>query len=78
MSSTTPEDQAALTPRALSIYRAIEDFIAEHHYAPSNRELAELVGLKSVATVNAYLQDLRDRGLITWQPGIPRTIQIIR
>lgn len=51
-------------------------FVRERRYAPSVRELGDLMGLKSTATVHAHLRGLAARGLISLPPGQRRSIQL--
>ena len=39
-------------------------YFKEKQYAPSSREMAEGIGLKSANDIKTYLQRLKDRGLI--------------
>lgn len=42
----------------------------------SRRELADELGVSSLATVQNHLEDLQDRGLIEWDHRSPRTIRL--
>ncbi|KMY52281.1 transcriptional regulator [Peribacillus loiseleuriae] len=46
-------------------------------YPPSIRDIGKEVGLKSSSTVSGHLVKLRDKGLIGWEDGKPRTLHII-
>lgn len=56
---------------------AIRSFIQQHGYSPSVRDLAKMVGLNSVGSVQPHLEQLRRDGKITWSPGIGRSIRIV-
>ena len=46
------------------ILNFLTQFMNEHGYAPTVREICNAVGLQSTATVHYHLNDLRDAGLI--------------
>jgi DNA-binding transcriptional regulator YhcF (GntR family) len=48
----------------------------DHGYAPSFRDLAAMTGL-ALGTVYGACQDLKEQGIITFAPGIARTIKIV-
>ena len=60
------------------ILQVIENYIAVHGCSPSNREIAAAAGLKSPSTVLRYLKQLKADGYVTYQPGVPRTVQVLR
>lgn len=61
-----------------AVYATIEDFIDEHGYAPSTRELCELRKLSSPSTMNTHLKALRDKGYISYVDGQARTIVLLK
>lgn len=65
------------TPKQLMVLQAIQWYIKEHHYPPTVREIADLVGLKSSSTVHGYLDRLRKAGLIEWEADKPRTLKVL-
>jgi repressor LexA len=68
--------QVELTPQQQSILKLIKEFMAEHHYAPTVRELCRLAGLKSPDTVQYHLDNLRAKGLLGSATGKPRTLAL--
>jgi DNA-binding transcriptional regulator YhcF (GntR family) len=66
-----------LSERQQAVLTFIAEFIIKHKYAPSNREIGVGVSLSSPSTVQHHLDELRDKGFITWRKGEVRTIQII-
>jgi SOS-response transcriptional repressor LexA len=38
----------------------------------------KIVNLKSSSTIKGHLDCLKAKGFITWEPGLPRTLKIIR
>lgn len=65
-----------LTPKQLKIYRIIIEFIDKKGYSPTLREIAHLANLKSPATIQSHLNNLLDKGYITFEPYKNRTIRI--
>lgn len=51
--------------------------VYENGYPPSVREICSAVGFKSTSTVHAYLEKLKDNGLLQKDPTKPRAIKII-
>ena len=60
------------------ILEVIERYIAAHGCSPSNREIAAAAGYRSPSTVLRYLKQLKADGYLTYQPRVPRTIQVLR
>ena len=60
------------------ILEVIESYIARHGCSPSNREIAAAAGLKSASSVLRHLQQLKADGYLTFQPGVPRTVRVLR
>jgi SOS-response transcriptional repressor LexA len=46
-------------------------------YSPTVREIASAIGM-SVEPIHHMLTVLRDRGYITWEPNMTRTIRLVR
>ena len=60
------------------ILRYITDYLQEHGYAPSVREIAGGVGLKSPSSVHRYLVEMINEGILETdaEAGTPRAIRI--
>ena len=60
------------------ILQAIIEYIEQHGYPPTTREIGEMVGLKSTCSVHAHLQRLFREGKIETDAGLgaPRAIRI--
>lgn len=56
--------------------QAIADYFAANGYAPTIRELCELMGISSTSLMNYHLNKLVDRGLLTRQKSIARAMTI--
>lgn len=66
-----------VTPREKEILNAIIQYIEEHQYPPTVREIGELVGLKSTSSVQNHLENMIAKGLIeSGNLGAPRTIRV--
>lgn len=59
------------------LFRFLCEFTQQNGYAPSIREMSAALGLQSVQAVHRYLDRLRKRGLVDWEPGKARTLRIL-
>ena len=83
MSSTTanqasggPELDPTLTARQRKIVRFIGDWVREHGYSPSMREIGRAVGLTSTSSVEHQLSALEAKGYLRREAGCPRTVEV--
>ena len=58
------------------LYVIIKEFIEQFKYSPSIRDLCELYGVKSPATMLFHLRNLRKLGKIDFEDGKSRTIVV--
>lgn len=60
------------------IVEVIKKYIQEHGYAPTAREIGEMVGLKSTSSIQSHLTRLFNEGKLETdaKPGSPRAIRI--
>jgi SOS-response transcriptional repressor LexA len=65
---------ARLTWREREALLFIRDFKARYLYAPTLREIAAGLGLSSASVANYRVHALREKGLLTFVAGEPRTI----
>lgn len=65
-----------ISDKQKEIFEYIKNFIEEKGVAPSVREIANSVGLKSASTVQYHLNALEDAGLIERDPLLKRTIRL--
>ena len=63
--------------RQQQIYYFIKVYIEENQFAPSMREIAKGVGLKSPSTVHGHLDRMRDKGYIDFKDTFSRTLRVI-
>jgi repressor LexA len=54
----------------------VRAYIEDHEYAPSYREIAGFLGLKSVATVAEHIDTLKEKGYLNKVPTSARCIQL--
>ncbi len=59
--------------RRAEILRAIEEYTDLHGFAPGLRDVAEGAGM-STSNARMHLIVLKNAGLVSYQPGIPRSI----
>lgn len=61
------------------IMAAIIDYIQQHQYPPTTREIGDMVGLKSTSSVHRHLEKLRTEGKIETDAGYgsPRAIRVV-
>ena len=67
-----------ITNREKDVLHAIELFTFKHRYAPSVRDIADALGWSSSSTAHGYLQRLKKKGYISWEPDRPRTLKVIK
>lgn len=58
------------------VYQAIKDYIEQKGYSPSIRELCDITGKRSPATIHTHLINLCNLGYIEIQKGSNRTVRI--
>jgi len=73
-----PEVSRMLTGRQQEIWKFLTDYVDEHGYPPTVREIGEAVGLASPSTVHAHLANLERAGLIKRDPTKPRALELRR
>src|SRR5688572_22586514 len=65
-----------LTKRQAEILAYITDYIAEHNYAPSYREIGHHFGLSSTATIAEHIESLKQKGYLSHEENLARSIQV--
>ena len=66
-----------LTPIERKVYHYLLDFLAEHSYQPSVREIGRRLRIPSTRTVAELLQSLEEKGYVEREPGRSRGVRII-
>ncbi|MFI6485773.1 transcriptional repressor LexA [Nonomuraea sp. NPDC050663] len=69
-------DASALPERQQRILAAIQDWVINHGYAPSTRELGRAVGLRSASAVSKHLRSLEDKGFLRRASTLTRPIDV--
>src|SRR5215470_18381117 len=64
--------------RRRKVFLVIQEYVEANGCSPSNREIAQAVGLKSASSVHHHLKKLKDAGLVTYDPRFPRTVRVLR
>jgi repressor LexA len=65
-----------LTKRQRQILDYITDFLNEHGYAPSLREIGEHFNLSSPATIHAHIENLKNKGFLKTSYNEARSIEL--
>ncbi|KGF73319.1 LexA family transcriptional repressor [Neosynechococcus sphagnicola sy1] len=66
-----------LTHAQKELYDWLVEYIRQHQYSPSIRQMMQAMNLRSPAPVQSRLEHLRKKGYINWTEGRARTIRII-
>src|ERR671936_745706 len=67
-----------LTGRQQEIWDFLVEYVDDHGYPPTVREIGEAVGLASPSTVHAHLANLERAGLLRRDPTKPRALELAR
>jgi len=73
LSSSNP----MLTTRQQEIWQFLVEYVDNHGYPPTVREIGDAVGLASPSTVHAHLANLERAGWLRRDPTKPRAIEIL-
>src|SRR6059058_824584 len=77
-SSHSPtQETRMLTGRQQEIWKFLTDYVDEHGYPPTVREIGGAVGLASPSTVHAHLANLERAGLLRRDPTKPRALELV-
>jgi repressor LexA len=66
-----------LTTRQQEIWQFLVEYVDNHGYPPTVREIGDAVGLASPSTVHAHLANLERAGWLRRDPTKPRAIEIV-
>jgi repressor LexA len=67
---------SALPERQQRILVTIRDWVVEHGYSPSTREIGDAVGLRSSSSVSKHLASLEDKGFLRRSTAVSRPIDV--
>jgi len=68
----------ALTRRQKQVYDFISGFVDRHGYSPSYEEIADGLGLNSLATVHKHISNLEDKQLLRRDYNRSRSIDLLK
>jgi len=66
-----------LTTRQYVAFKFIDSYIREHGSSPSTYEIARGMGNRSRCYVPDILRRLAERGVVTYAPGMARSVRIV-
>jgi len=72
---TTASPIRPLTDRQREVYRWIVQYITDHGFSPTIRELCLAFRFGSVNGAMCHLHPLRKKGYLAWQDGHARTMR---
>jgi repressor LexA len=65
-----------VTERQRAILEYLHEYVEQHGYPPTVREIGEAVGLRSPSTVHAHLAQLERAGVLRRDPTKPRALEL--
>lgn len=74
--SSTDLAEADLSTRQRRILSVIRDWVEEHGYPPTVREIGDAVGLVSPSSVAYQLKELERKGFLRRDPARPRAVDV--
>jgi len=66
-----------LTSQQTKVLNAVREFIREHGYPPTRRDVADMMGFSSANAAEEHLQALEHKKTIHLIRGISRGIQVL-
>lgn len=75
--TTSAKRRKGISPKQQLILDMITSYIDENAYPPSMQEIADAVGLASLASVTYQLQQLELGGFIRRDPRLPRALEVL-
>jgi repressor LexA len=66
-----------LTARRRRILEVIQEYAAANGCSPSDRDIADGVGLKSTSSIHHHLVKLKAAGYVSYEEGAPRTVRVL-
>ena len=66
-----------LTERESHVLNIILDYVKENGYAPSVRDICQIIGLSSPSTVHKYLKNLESKGFVERKGNSPRALKVL-
>lgn len=59
------------------VYVFIYAFTADYGYSPTYAQIAKGVGLKAKSHIKYILDEMKEEGRVTFEPGSPRTVRVL-
>tara|TARA_A100001035_G_scaffold126785_1_gene99719 strand:- start:239 stop:859 length:621 start_codon:yes stop_codon:yes gene_type:complete len=66
-----------LTDAQKELLEWIKNYLKDFQHSPSIRQMMNAMGLKSPAPIQSRLKHLQEKGYISWQEGMARTLQLV-
>lgn len=67
-----------MTDRQRDILLMINEYVEKKGISPTVREICDIAGLKSSATVHSHIKRLQEQGYIDMIKGSPRSMRIVK
>lgn len=67
-----------MTSRQAEVFEFIKEYINEHNYSPTYREIGEAIGVSSLSTVHKHIHCLKAEGKITLDENTQQSIKIVK
>jgi repressor LexA len=67
-----------ITKKQAAALDFITNYLNTHPYAPSLKEIADGLGVKSASTAKALTDQLASKGFIAYEPEIHRSIRVTK
>ncbi len=67
-----------LTKRQQEIFDFVKQYVSDHGYPPTVRDIGKAIGLASSSTVHAHLANLEKLGMLRRDPTKPRAIEVLK
>lgn len=66
-----------MTPKQKVVFEFITLYIRMKGYAPSYRNIADAIGVRSKSNVHKYVHKLRKKGYLSVQPRMARSMRVM-
>lgn len=66
-----------LPPRQKEVLRLIQELTNERGFPPTLADLAKAMGLRNRMTVHQHVVALKNKGMVSWEPGLNRSLRVI-
>lgn len=65
------------SPHTATLLAYLREYIAEHSYGPTLREMMAAIGVSTPSVAAYHLERLRADGLVTFEDGKSRTVRLL-